>query len=478
MKCPNCGALMKDGHMYCEKCGREIQIVPEFEPEIENSIHATLSNVATEIMAPKKEGTRTQQDKGWSKTEQYRKKKRFFGYLLIPILICVIAAILVLLHFVPGFQYSKALYYARKDQYQKALSPYERAVELSPRNLTYLNGLAECYTKLGDYESAENVCLEMIALEGSNQDAYKRIVQIYEKLERYDDINRLMQNCMDREIITQYLDYMANPPEFNMKGGTYQESIDVKLIGNTVGTIYYTLDGSVPDESSEIYTNPIEMNAGSFTIKAFFVNQYGSKSEIVTQQYWIEVTRPEAPAVTPESGNYLKPVQISIEVPEGCQIFYTTDKTDPDKSSTLYEGPFWMPVGYSTFRFVTVSPGGVIGEITEKKYTLNLRPVLSIEAAANRLMLTLKNAGLIKDLQGNLSDKAGKNLYTYKYALTINENHYYYFREYYEETTGISNATGRDFVVNYTSGECYQAQLQMDKSYKLFNIESALQDGV
>ena len=35
--------------MYCERCGREIQIVPEFEPELENSIHTTLSNVAARI---------------------------------------------------------------------------------------------------------------------------------------------------------------------------------------------------------------------------------------------------------------------------------------------------------------------------------------------------------------------------------------------------------------------------------------------
>ena len=40
---------MAEGHLYCEKCGAEIQMVPDFEPEIENSITETLSTVAEEI---------------------------------------------------------------------------------------------------------------------------------------------------------------------------------------------------------------------------------------------------------------------------------------------------------------------------------------------------------------------------------------------------------------------------------------------
>ena len=29
MKCPNCGEELKEGYLYCEKCGEEIRIVPE-----------------------------------------------------------------------------------------------------------------------------------------------------------------------------------------------------------------------------------------------------------------------------------------------------------------------------------------------------------------------------------------------------------------------------------------------------------------
>ena len=41
MICPRCGYEMQEEHLYCERCGAEIQIVPDFEPEIQNSIEET-----------------------------------------------------------------------------------------------------------------------------------------------------------------------------------------------------------------------------------------------------------------------------------------------------------------------------------------------------------------------------------------------------------------------------------------------------
>ena len=45
MKCQKCGAELVSGHLYCDICGAEFQIVPDFEPEIENSIAKNLSNI-------------------------------------------------------------------------------------------------------------------------------------------------------------------------------------------------------------------------------------------------------------------------------------------------------------------------------------------------------------------------------------------------------------------------------------------------
>lgn len=474
MKCPNCGAQMKDGHLYCEHCGEEIRIVPEFEPEIENSIRKTLSDVATEIMSPVKEGKSSgMREKKASGVSAVKKRKKSVFHLVL-ILLAVIAflfAIKGIQYFRPESQYKKAMNALKDKRYEDAAGYFERALELSPTNVSYLNGLSACYYEMGDLQGAERVCLETISLEGSNAESYERLVAIYERQKMYEEINALMQNCKDREICNQYLDYMANPPEADAKGGTYQEIISVKLIGNAVGTIYYTQDGSQPDEKSEVYTTPILLDGGSHTIKAFFVNQYGVKSPLMTEQYYIDVTLPQAPAALPDSGTYTSPSLIEVEIPQDCKVYYSTDRSEPDSGSTPYEEPVWMPVGHSLFKFVAISPGGVCSEITERQYTLDLHPVLSMEAASNQLLLMLKNAGILLSLQGDVPEKKGRNLYTYKYTLTINEHNYYLYREYYEESAGTSNATGNDYVVNYMSGECYRAVQQEDKTFKLYTIE-------
>ena len=46
MICPECGREIPEGHLYCDFCGQEVQIVPDFEPEVENSITESLSGVA------------------------------------------------------------------------------------------------------------------------------------------------------------------------------------------------------------------------------------------------------------------------------------------------------------------------------------------------------------------------------------------------------------------------------------------------
>ena len=47
MKCPHCGNEIPDDYLLCDKCGQEIQIVPDFEPEIENSIAETLTTMVS-----------------------------------------------------------------------------------------------------------------------------------------------------------------------------------------------------------------------------------------------------------------------------------------------------------------------------------------------------------------------------------------------------------------------------------------------
>ena len=475
MKCPNCGAQMKEGQLYCEQCGKEIQIVPDFEPELENSIHTTLSNVATEITAPgqtsEEQSHQTQQPKKERRKTNPGRRRLTTVLSAAALLLLVTAGIGIGVSRSPAFQYRYAVRLIEKEQYDAATTHLEKAINLSPNNISYLNRLSGCYYAMEDWEKAAEVCQRIISLEGSNEEAYRRLVLIYEKEGDYDAIDQLIQACSDREIRNLYADYMAGTPEFDPAGDTYYEKQNIKLIGSASGTVYYTLDGSEPTMDSPVYTTPIALESGAYTLRAFYVNQYGVASDVVTQEYYIDVNVPEAPQVLPESGEYSSPVQIEAALPEEGKIYYTTDGTDPDANSQVYESPFWMPAGYSTFSFVVVSPGGITGEVTRRQYTLNLHPVLSTEAALNRLLLHLRDSGQISDIQGNVSGLKGQYRYVYRYPLTVNQNNYYLYREYYQEADGTSNATQNRYVVNYMSGECYRIEQQPDQTYKLYLIE-------
>ena len=66
MNCPKCGKELTNGHLYCEACGYEINLVPEFEAEVEESIAESMKEIvdaaALEQEQTKKEPIITKKD--------------------------------------------------------------------------------------------------------------------------------------------------------------------------------------------------------------------------------------------------------------------------------------------------------------------------------------------------------------------------------------------------------------------------------
>ena len=71
----------------------------------------------------------------------------------------------------------------------------------------------------------------------------------------------------------------------------YAESIEVEILTDKSGAIYYTLDGTDPDQTAQKYTEAIlleaktMMQATVFKAKAFFED--GSESDIITHTYFV-----------------------------------------------------------------------------------------------------------------------------------------------------------------------------------------------
>ena len=49
MKCPKCGTPLREDELYCEKCGHEIVMVPEYDTELEHNIMESIEKIAADF---------------------------------------------------------------------------------------------------------------------------------------------------------------------------------------------------------------------------------------------------------------------------------------------------------------------------------------------------------------------------------------------------------------------------------------------
>ena len=158
-------------------------------------------------------------------------------------------------------------------------------------------------------------------------------------------------------------------PKFSMPGGEYSHYITIEITSETPGAIYYTLDGSTPDEYSYRYVTPIKLLEGTTVVRAFVMDSDGNSSEIYSEVYELEFGAPDAPTIIPESGDYEGEQYVRILVPEDCVAYYTLDGTDPTESSELYTGEFLMPTGTTIVRAMLEDENGVLSEVNSVLYT-------------------------------------------------------------------------------------------------------------
>lgn len=495
MKCQKCGCELVEGHLYCDNCGEEIRIVPDFEPEIEYEMNETLSTLFVELAkeeapempepsgkkedegAPAGPDGKGQEKKKDEKTEK-RKNRQVIGlaagFILVAVL-CV-AGNLLYRNYSVSWQIARAREYAAQEKYTQAIVYLEKANELDEENTDILFLMADYYYVQGKYDLALYTLKRIMENperypEGEVERAYDKTISVYREQNDYQAINELLLACPDEGIVTMFQQYIAKPPEFSYVEGNYDEVLPLKLSANTSGKIYYTLDGSIPDEDSEIYTAPVFLETGTYTVNAVFVNDYGIRSEMASSTYQIDLMVPAPPEISVYSGDYTEPCMIVAEASEECEIYYTTDSTDPTTDSILYTAPIPMPLGKSVYKLIAVSREGVASDITIRTYKLTLDTELSPEEAAFNVIHALMKEDVLLDEQGNLRAMSGHNVYELSTVLRVEgSGDYYIFSEYYEDATGIRTKTDRIYGVNINDGTANRVGYESDGTIVLMPL--------
>lgn len=132
-------------------------------------------------------------------------------------------------------------------------------------------------------------------------------------------------------------------PGFNPPGGAYSAVQSVEITCATANAdIYYTLDGTDPDETSTLYTAPNTITvAATTTIKARAYATGMDPSAIATADYTINFPDVAEPQISPLGGIYETGQTVTMScATAGAEIRYTTDSTEPDQQSSLYTSSF------------------------------------------------------------------------------------------------------------------------------------------
>lgn len=427
-------------------------------------------------------------DKKNSQNDNIERDKKIFKIKVA--IFCVLASIIVVVAIIlltsvtkenskDSFAviYNQGYDYFTKKEYEKAIKEFETAKKLTENNsedIKVNKSLLNAYDKVeGKDEQKITVLKELIKLEPSEYSYYEQLIKIYDSNSMTKEIEDLLNSVTDVSISSKLSEYSVSSPQFSMEEGKYDKYISIKLSNTNKDTIYYTVDGTEPDLTSIEYKDEIKLDQeGTYTIKAFAVNAKGVSSKVVSKNYEIQPSFIEGPEITPASGQYIKDTTITITVPEGMKCYYTYSENGiaPTVTDTEYKEPIPMLRGKNILSAVLVSASGVVSEVTQNIYQLNVARTIQYNDALALLQkyITDNNVAVLSD--NNEYVKADGSIINFSYnSITIVNNCEYYVIDAIDKNTAGTTVGTTYYGVDTVTGNLVKLTTDTENAgkYKL-----------
>lgn len=486
MKCPNCGNLIPEGKLLCEHCGEEINIVPEFDIEIEAQINETLGNIARsfEEQEENEDINEVITDDELGESDMAGNAIHFFmshRKSLFFIMLFVFAGIVISLFFrfnerrknTYEYQYEYAMEQYNNGNYEDTIAALDRALAIEPEHYDARLKLAQVLIENGNESSAESMLVELLKIDSTAylEETYGTLLELYKEQEEYIKLGELLRSCTYADLLQKYADFTASKPVFSLEEGVYDKVQKLSIESPTDGFIYYTLDGTVPTRNSMVYQSPIVLESGDYTVKAIFVNMYGVESDMETKTFYVSLSTPKAPVINLESGKYTEPQMIEIFHDTETKVYYTIDGSTPNKKSNRYTEPIEMLYGMSNLAVISINKDGLESEVVRRSYQLSVDAVFADQLAVEVLMNNLIVKGIIENTEGKVTNKLGYNSYIIQTAICLDGNTYYIVSEKYTDTTGKIHNTNNLYAINVNTAELFKARKIGEGNYYLLPFE-------
>jgi len=491
MKCPKCGNEIKDGHLYCGVCGEEIRIVPDFDVDTDENIKISITDVidtdkildglsesstkeivkeidkeATKEINIKDSASKSGKNDKTSEDAYEPDNKSITKALVIAGAICVVVAIIVILinrsvneYYSSDKQYEKAFDQFENGQYNDSIKTVKHAISINPDDARLYMLLADSYYMLGKYDESNAVLFELLEQYKDDAGIIDKIVTNYEAMGDTQAINKLLTEEVDEDASKPFAEYIVEAVTFSHPDGVYEQELELGMYSNEGSTIYYTLDGTDVTTSSNVYSEPVILGSGEYTINAFAVNSKGVESPVSTAKYEINFEKPDMPVLKTGTGMYNTPKTVEVEVPEYDACYYTIDGDNPTVDDERYQGPIPMYIGTHTYKFAVISTKGVSSDVVSVEISLDLITLVDMETVTNNLIAWINATG-----KGNTDYS-----YVCEQACENNGSIYYIINEYKKTDSDGEQLTGNHYAVDVLTGITYRAKL--DKQTGKYTLE-------
>jgi len=198
-------------------------------------------------------------------------------------------------------------------------------------------------------------------------------------------------------------------PTFSVPAGAYGSPQTVILSDPTPNvTIYYTTDGTTPNEFSKDYNAPIAVNQSeTITAQAVISTQYSESggvamiggaavSPLATAAYTINVNPAATPTFSVSAGTYTSAQSVAITTATaGATIYYTVDGTTPTTGSIQYSSAISISTS-ETIQAIAVATGYANSAVASAAYVIDLPPPnFSLTSSASSLTVSSGQSGTL-----------------------------------------------------------------------------------